>query len=751
METIRPIDLPFECHRCGHRQRAAWSLVTRVSADDSWQQLRAVLEVVCPQCGGSRVPALPAVVLEGSDDEVRHTLAVLPPGIDDLGPLRDFLPPEAITPLLPVPWPAGPAAGRPIVEAARDHPETAARARRNRIMAGLERLLGSPTAHDAGRAVADCPELRTPLAAEVGAEWVALIPPEGDALGQAITRLLAELAGGADVATAHQRYLDDSTAAREAIRDAALDHVEWLTAHPDAPVDEWDALAERTQHLFGIAGDTDELARHLLRVGNTLLLRPDRTRDDHARAAALLERSHQLAATLDDAELSAAVASSLAHAIGRTDIPTETDLRRAAALQDEVVRGQRAAGDPAALAMALTNHAVVLLRLATFRRDAAREETLRQGVTLLEEALPLRTPERDPLGWAYTAANLAQTRRMLGDDDPAQAARVQRAAADIFAAAGETENAVEARIHLGRALVDRARAGGADRDALLAEAAALAEQPGNPLQLAQFAQISVRVAEERHGRTPELVEPLATALGRIDPRWAPDEALSTAEQLATLHAELDQWPEACRAYDHCLAVQEAVLDASPDRGVRLDMLAAAPRLARGAAFARVRAGDPTGAVELLERTRLRAFEAIGGDLAAGLSLLTWQQPTLADIGQAATPDCPLTYVVTTPGGSAVLLVRRDETGQVVAEAHDSELTSATFIDLLLDVGEPERGLITAQAAGEPVHAAVERLAEPLGRLLQPVVDAAAPDRLLLVPCGPMALMPWPAARLRDAP
>jgi hypothetical protein len=135
-------------------------------------------------------------------------------------------------------------------------------------------------------------------------------------------------------------------------------------------------------------------------------------------------------------------------------------------------------------------------------------------------------------------------------------------------------------------------------------------------------------------------------------------------------------------------------------------LARAPQLARWTAYAHVRLGDPQTAVTILERTRSRSLPRFVPGAGRDLELLSWRSATLDDIGRAATPTCPIAYVLTANLGSAVLLVRRDDDGRVGVTAYESPLSSGFFVANMFSLPEPGRGFLTAQGIGAEMSPAI---------------------------------------------
>jgi CHAT domain-containing protein len=124
---------------------------------------------------------------------------------------------------------------------------------------------------------------------------------------------------------------------------------------------------------------------------------------------------------------------------------------------------------------------------------------------------------------------------------------------------------------------------------------------------------------------------------------------------------------------------------------------------------------------------------------------------LEDIGRAATPTCPIAYVLTAFAGSAVLLVRRSDDGHVTVTTYENPLTSGFFVAQMFSIPQPKRGFLTAQLICADMSPAIQSLMEPLGSLLEPVVAALLADGirdLVLIPAGPAAILPWAAALVR---
>src|SRR5260370_17496189 len=115
-------------------------------------------------------------------------------------------------------------------------------------------------------------------------------------------------------------------------------------------------------------------------------------------------------------------------------------------------------------------------------------------------------------------------------------------------------------------------------------------------------------------------------------------------------------------------------------------------LARWTAYAHVRSGDPQTAVTILERTRSRSLPRFVPGAGRGLELLSWRSATLDDVGRAATPTCPIAYVLTPPPPPALLLVRPADDGHVGVTTYQNPLSSAFFVAQMWSLPQPEQGI-----------------------------------------------------------
>ncbi|BEL06160.1 hypothetical protein Q0Z83_043510 [Actinoplanes sichuanensis] len=295
---------------------------------------------------------------------------------------------------------------------------------------------------------------------------------------------------------------------------------------------------------------------------------------------------------------------------------------------------------------------------------------------------------------------------------------------------------------------------------LLAEASAVAqdgvrqaEEFGDTEFRGRFAELAAQIDELRLGRTEQLIESFRRARSLIDPDVTPAAARRMAAELGALLCDHRRWAEARDAYADCLSLQQIELRGVTGRDARLQVVESFPMAARAAAYAAERTGDLADALTTLERTRLQAFEAMVGESGPGrVGLLRWDSPTMADIGRAATLDRPLLYAWNTPAGGAMVLVSKDTTGAVVTRSFPAAASSSDFVAMIYRLDDQSQGLMTAQAGGADLTGPIAEIADALGELMQPIVDAVVADghdQLAIVPCGPLAVTPWAAAVITD--
>ena len=687
--------------------------------------------------------------------------------------------------------------------------------RRRRVMAALLNLGTVTSPEQIRSILQACPELVTDGADAERELLSALgWPPEGGRLAEAraeLIRVLTSSVTDAELEGAYWTFDEARKAGMTQLVETGYRKARWLDEHPGAPAQEWDPVAAQALHLLGLGGDERGRAVLLNAVGSRVVRRPDATQAQVAWGVQCLRDSRELWHRLGDGDMAATVGMNLASALYTWDYgDAYTTVGEAEAVMREVIAHYEGTPQTGQLAMAMTNLAVILLKAAAIDE---RRDRIQEAVDLCRKALALRPKTGDPYGWAFSAANLVLALRRLGADDAPtrrsqleEMAAVSQEAAGILDAQGDILAANQARANRLDALFDlagelrtgriRAAFGGEETvDAtmlanlldinpaafglaetppevaeivrgpaapdearilktVLEEATALLADTRTALDRAvrsRLARLTARAWPAVLGPTQQAADGVAAARRLIDETVAPVAAAETEGELGNLLARHDRWAEAAAAYDGCLALHDRMLQDDVDRDRVVQTLARFPTLARWTAYAHVRSGDPQTAVTILERTRSRSLPRFVPGAGRGLELLSWRSATLEDIGRAATPTCPVAYVLTAFAGSAVLLVRRGDDGHVTVTTYENSLSAGFFVARMFSLPQPERGFLTAQLISADMGPAIESLMAPLGSLLEPVAAELLADGicdLVLVPAGPAAILPWAAALVR---
>jgi CHAT domain-containing protein/tetratricopeptide (TPR) repeat protein len=828
LKPLVTVETLWKCHACGTARPVPAHLLVSIQREDTWRAVDELLIGTCGNCGQRGAPAQATALLQEGQAEDQPGFLLLPvqgtPSLPEAEQARSFLnerlPLVLVDGLVPVGWPTGDEdAPQSVLDALEADPEVATRLadhkRRRKVIAALLNLIATTSPDQVRGILTACPELVADgMEAERELRSALQWPPEAGRLATALTALISALTPSvtdAELTSLYEAFAAERQSGIAEIVEAGHQKGRWLVENPAAPAAEWDAVAVEALHLLGLGGDEQGRVELLHHVGVRTVRRSDTTPGQAEWAIQCLRESKDLWRKLGNGDKAAAVSSNLGaalHAWEYGDVLAK--MSEAEEVMREVVAYYTKAQQTGLLALAMTNLSVVLLKTATLDQ---RDDRIQEAVDLCRKALPLRPKDVDPLGWAFTAGNLALALTRLANQDAAtrrsnlaEAAEVGLKAATILEAQGDIPAADQARVNRLDALLGVARGlrderlqavvGGDDtlsprslgnlltvnpgwfglaetppevaaitlgpaapdeerilRQVLDEAAALLAQQRTvlNPAARSKLARIAAMAWPMLLGPTQEAVAAVAVSRRLIDDIVAPDAAASTSSELADLLVRLNRWPEAAAAYDACLTLNERMLHDHVEHGRAVQIVARFPTLARWTAYAHVRSGDPEKAITILERTRSRTLPRFVPGAGRGLELLSWRSATIDDIGRAASPTCPIAYVLTAPAGSAVLLVRRGNLGDVRVTVHESPLSSAFLVAQIWSITRPEQGFLTAQLANEDVGPAVRALMEPLGSLLQPVVNELLGDEvrdLILIPAGPSAAMPWAAAMAR---
>jgi CHAT domain-containing protein len=817
------------CGACGAGRWAPAHLAVELQREDTWLALSELLLLICDACGNRSAAANATLMFEEAQSADRPRYLLLPiqrtPSSEEIAEGRQFLVDKGLSPvmvasLVPTGWPAADAdlhvSVLPALEADPTVTQQAARQeRRSRLMAALLRLGAVTSAGQIREALRTCPELATDgVEAERELRSILRWPPEASRLADArdaLIRVLESSVTDADFETAYTAFDAERRAAMTQIVQAGYDKVNWLSEHLDAPAADWDSVAAQALELLGFGGDQPGRAMLLRTVGTQVLRRRGATWPQAEWGIQCLRDSRQLWHELDDKDQEAMAGSDLVAALDAWEYgDVYAKVTEAEGVARDVIAYYAGTQRNELLAMAMTNLAVILLRAATLEQ---RHDRIQEAVDLCRAALPLRPKDKDPYGWAFSAANLALGLRRLGADDVAarrsqleEAAAVSHEAAAILEGSGDIPAADQARVNRMDALLGLAGELRSERlrtvlgvdetndaealasilvtnpgafgktetppevaqmihspaaaeearilQTVLDEAAAMLAQPRtdrDPLIRSRLARLTAMAWPMLLGPTQEAADALAAARRLIDEAVAPDAAATTSSDLGTLLSDLDRWVDAAAAYDDCIAINDRIIETSVVKDRVNQALKQFPTLARWTAYIHLRCGDPQLAVTILERTRLRSLPRLVPGAGRAVQFLSWRSATLDDIGRAATPTCPIAYVLTAPAGSAVLLVRRTDQGQVSVTVYENTLSSGFFVARMWSLQQPELGFLGAQMLGLAMDPAILSLMEPLGSLLERVVVELLAENvrdLVLVPTGPTAILPWAAAMVR---
>ncbi|HEY6780975.1 MAG TPA: CHAT domain-containing protein, partial [Thermoleophilaceae bacterium] len=436
------------------------------------------------------------------------------------------------------------------------------------------------------------------------------------------------------------------------------------------------------------------------------------------------------------------------------------------------------------------------------RALAAYRALVDEAMDCFEQALEWRSYERDPGNWAYTQNNygLAYARRRSDDPvaDSRRAIEHYQAAGRGFLAAGDTARYARTLSNVADQQLNIAQRGDLDdatRSALLGDAAqgfvSSIEADGVETSPQEAGRTWRRLADVLVllDRRAEAISALNRALDGLTPETAPGDCRDAAARLAGLHAEDERWEPAADAGKVAAEAAVAAMTAAATPARRLDEVRASANLFRWSAYAMVRAGRLTEAVETLElgrareigarlmrdahdldelaaadlelhdryvsvRGRLDAYESregwsLDGSLVSAADLAEELQavlvairalpgferflasPSFEETLAGLPPDEALVYLITAPGGSVALIVAPAlEAERGVAPVESTQLTSTDLRPLFVRPGStPGRleGFLPAQERGD--HTEITAALTELSAALGPALLAPLAERL----------------------
>jgi CHAT domain-containing protein/tetratricopeptide (TPR) repeat protein len=332
------------------------------------------------------------------------------------------------------------------------------------------------------------------------------------------------------------------------------------------------------------------------------------------------------------------------------------NLAVSAGLLREALDETPSTGDPDLDALIRTNLAMALLRGEVGDRRAV----LLEAVDLCRAALRYRSPQRNPVDWAYSKLNFGEAVEALCEID-----RIDpQEAIEAYQSVAEEADQLPERWLVGSAhyALGRLRRRAADVVGLGLEDQ---EQP-DPREeakrrtLLRDARVDLLAAQElmrdapdplRRGFMLDELGNVAAALGLVDEAIASDrEALSILRptsspractavgwRLGNMLAERDEWSEAAGAFRDAVQAAELSFHGRLATTARQEEIERVGNLNRWAAFALARAGDDTAAALALENGRARELRRrIGLDQLTESDLDDVPDELLVELRESAT-------------------------------------------------------------------------------------------------------------------
>jgi CHAT domain-containing protein len=468
------------------------------------------------------------------------------------------------------------------------------------------------------------PELATPEAvAEVRAELAALpiaLRNEAPPLGR--LRLVEGLAAGRDPAELASEYLDVIGSFFIAEVAPEYDQLTTLLRNDPSP----DRIPESRRALEiaeALDPDQERLLSYDLAARLLQQTSPD-AREGIDEAVRLLERSRRLGLTHDS--LWAAATGMLALALDRQGgaDPLETWERECRLLEEACAASDRET-DPDTWALNHSNFGYLL----TKRPGGSTSDDMSRALAELTFVLEVRSPQNNPVDWAYTklAQGIAyRTRGQSGDTE--RAIDCHRSALQHFDVQEDRLLWVAHQYNLALVLLDKDppdfdQAGEAIRVGLAGST--------DPLFTGLLTSLRARVTAVREGPLSERVIALRQKAAQlIDPRLEPALHLESADKLVDALQQLDRWEEAAEQYERSWAAFETLYDIQLSTEGRQEVLTRYARLSRWAAFALARAGHASRAVEVIERGRAMELSVATSRETADLARLMLVDRQLVD-------------------------------------------------------------------------------------------------------------------------
>lgn len=226
----------------------------------------------------------------------------------------------------------------------------------------------------------------------------------------------------------------------------------------------------------------------------------------------------------------------------------------------------------------------------------------------------------------------------------------------------------------------------------------------------------------------------------VDVGSAPVETFEWANELGVQSAANEDWEDAVRYLEFASSLADQMYtDSAGHSSHQLELLQNVGNVARLAAYALAKVGSTERAVELVERTRGRTVTQSSLDFEG-----------VAALGSSVRP---VIYVLATPWGSLCLIVWSDALAVHVESVFGSLTSGEVIAELAHHTPKGFKGFVIEQGAGGAFGDALSGIADLMGEgLLNNLsiqLRRLRARHLLVVPCGPLNLLPISLATLQS--
>jgi CHAT domain-containing protein/tetratricopeptide (TPR) repeat protein len=291
------------------------------------------------------------------------------------------------------------------------------------------------------------------------------------------------------------------------------------------------------------------------------------------------------------------------------------------------------AANPRLWATTETNYGLLLSE----RPGGSTAEDLNRGIEHLRLGLEERSPLTNPVDWAYSKVNLGLLyRRRRAGNDLRNAAECYREGLAHLRPEDHRPLWATLQTNLANVLLDFDPPDAKEARSAVQSVLEAIEPSADPNTYARALSVLGRIEEARHGRlSAEAITPRREALRLLTPPLTPEMYLRVGGELVDELSELGDWEAAADIYTGMLTAFDTLYDAQASAHGRRRIISNHPRLARWAAYALARAGQPERAVEAIENGRARQLSITVARDTADLARLETVDQQLVDRYRAA--------------------------------------------------------------------------------------------------------------------